>query len=66
LEEIDIWRTAKQLIDEHGLYAEYRAMIRASELNAAGDTDGAAIWGRIFHAIEELRRMVLSEGEFRH
>jgi hypothetical protein len=56
VEDIDIWRTAKLLIDQHGLLAWYRAGVRASELKAAGDDAGAEVWGRVFHAIDELYR----------
>ncbi len=56
MEEIDIWRTAKLLIDQRGLRAQYDAMVRASELKAQGDEAGAAIWLRVFDAIDELWR----------
>jgi len=66
VEEIDIWRTAKQFIDQYGLHAEFRAMTRSSELKAAGDDAGSKIWGRIYYAVEELRRTYLKDGERQH
>lgn len=54
MEEIEIWRTAQALIDRRGLRASYDATVRAAELNAMGDTVGAAMWARVYHAIEEL------------
>lgn len=53
--EIDIWRTAKLMIDKHGDDAPIQAAMRADELMAAGDMDGRAIWFRIVRAIEELQ-----------
>lgn len=63
LDEIDIWRTAKLLIAQRGLHAQYDAMVRASELKAQGDTAGAAVWVRVFDAIDELWRTERLAGE---
>jgi len=54
--ELDIYRAAKLLIDQHGEDAPIRAAERADELLEAGDTEGAAIWRAIMVAIEELQR----------
>ena len=54
--ELDIYRAAKLLIDQHGEDAPIRAAERADELLEAGDTAGAAIWRAIMAAIEELQR----------
>ena len=54
--EIDLWRSAKLLIDQHGDEAAIHAAMRADELLDAGDLDGAAVWRRIIRAIEELQR----------
>lgn len=53
--EIDIWRTAKLMIDKHGEDAAIQAAMRADELMAAGDMDGRAVWFRIIRAIEDLQ-----------
>jgi hypothetical protein len=54
--DLDIYRAAKLLIDQHGQDATIRAAERADELLEGGDTEGAAIWRAIAAAIEELRR----------
>ena len=56
IDEIDIWRTAKLLTDQHSDEAAIHAAMRADELLAAGDLDGYAVWRRIIRAIEELQR----------
>jgi hypothetical protein len=45
--ELDIYRAAKLLIDQHGEDASIRIAERADELLEAGDTEGAAIWRAI-------------------
>ena len=52
----DIFRAAKLLVDQHGDDAPTRAAERADELLADGDTDGAAVWRAIMGAIEQLQR----------
>ena len=54
--DIDIYRAAKLLVDQHGEDAPIRAAERADELLEAGDTEGAAVWRAIVAAIEELQR----------
>ena len=54
LGEVDIWRTAKRLIGQRGLHAQYHAMARAPELKAQADAAGGAGWLRVFDAIDEL------------
>ena len=52
--EIDIWRSAKLLVDQHGANAATVAAMRADELLDRGDVDGQAVWKRIMAAVEEL------------
>ena len=52
----DIFRAAKLLIDKHGNDAAIRAAQRADGLLTGGDMDGAAVWRRILEAIDELTR----------
>ena len=52
--DLDIFRTAKLLVNQHGEEAPIHAAMRADELPAAGDLDGQAIWKLIFKAIDEL------------
>ena len=40
--ELDIWRSAKLLVDKHGTNATIRAAQRADQLLAAGDIEGRA------------------------
>jgi hypothetical protein len=54
--DLDIYRAAKLLVDQHGEDAPLRAAERADELLETGDFEGAAIWRSILAAIEELQR----------
>ena len=54
--DIDIWRAAKRLIDQHGEDAAFVAAQRADAMLDAGDLDGLATWKRILKAIGELSR----------
>ncbi len=51
---LDIYRSAKLLIDQHGDEAQIHAAMRADELLDKGDLDGQAVWLCILKAIEEL------------
>jgi len=59
----DIWRAAQLVIKRHGADAPAFAAQRADELFTEGDYDGAAVWRRILHAVEELQRMKPKVGE---
>ncbi len=52
--DLDIYRSAYELIEQHGEAADIEAAMRADERLAAGDMDGEAVWLRIVKAIEEL------------
>ena len=52
--DLDIFRAAKLLVDQHGEDAPIHAAMRADELMAMGDLDGQAIWKLILKAIDEL------------
>ncbi len=56
IDDPDIYRAAKLLIDRHGPDAPMRAAQRVDELLADGDMEGSAVWRRILEAIEELQR----------
>ena len=56
IDDPDIFRAAKLLIDQHGQEAAIRAAQRADALMDEGDVDGAVVWRRILEAIEEQRR----------
>ena len=52
--EIDIWRSARLLVDQHGDTAAIEAAMRADALLDEGDLDGYAVWRRIVRAVREL------------
>ncbi len=53
-EEIDIYRSAKLLVDQHGEDAPIFAAQQADACLEAGDLDGKATWMRVIEAIKEL------------
>ena len=52
--DLDIYRSAKLLIDQHGEDAPIFAAMQADKCLAAGDLDGKVVWMRVIEAIEEL------------
>ena len=54
--EIDIYRSANLIVQQHGDEARTHAATRADELLAAGDAAGGAVWLRIARAVDELQR----------
>ncbi len=52
--DIDIYRSANELIKQYGDAADIEAAMRADELMEAGDMEGVAVWKLILKAIEEL------------
>ncbi len=56
IDDPDIYRAAKLMIDQHGEDAAIRAAQRADELLDDGDVEGSAVWRRILEAIDELQR----------
>ncbi len=64
--DIDIYRSANELIKQHGKDAPILAAMRADELMEAGDMEGRAVWLRIVKAVEELLSEERPEGEKVH
>ncbi len=60
--DLEIYRSAKLLIDRHGDNAVIHAAMRADQMLEQGDLDGLATWNRILRAIEELRAGKRPEG----
>ena len=60
--DLDIYRSANELIKQHGGVADIEAAMRADELMEAGDMEGEAVWLRIVKAIEELLSEERPEG----
>ena len=52
--EIDIWRSAKLLIDQHGDEAAIHAAMRVDAMLEMGDLDGRRVWLRVLRTIEDL------------
>ena len=55
VDDIDIYRSAKQLIDKHGENAGIEASMRTDAMLEQGDLDGNAVWIRILEAVKELQ-----------
>ncbi len=53
--DLDIYRSANELIKQHGDAADIEAAMRADACLATGDMEGEAVWLRIGKAIEELQ-----------
>ena len=64
--DLDIWRSARVLIDQHGADAPVEAAMRADAMLEAGDLDGRAVWVRILKAVEELLTRERPEGASVH
>lgn len=56
MDEIDIWRTAKILIDAHGDNAWLEAARRADHCLEDGNPEGINVWKRVLRAVEDLQR----------
>ena len=52
--DLDVFRSAKLLVDQHGDGAPLRAAVRAERCRKAGDGEGVAVWLRILKAAEDL------------
>ncbi len=64
--DLDIYRSAKLLVDRHGEDAARHAAMEADKLLAKGDMAGKRTWVRIMRAIEELERIEPRLGEAQH
>ena len=54
VDDTEVYRSAKLLVEQHGADALLEAALRADELLDAGDLDGQAVWMRIMKAVLEL------------
>lgn len=52
--DLDIYRAAKVMLDEHGDGAEAEAKTRTQCLSGQGFAEGAAVWNRILAAVRNL------------
>ena len=62
--DLDIYRSAKLLIDQHGADALIEAARRADALRDRGDLDGQAAWLRIRATV--LEQLKPGDGEVVH
>jgi len=58
--QIDIYRTAKLMIDQHGAGAWIECATKHREHVANGDEEGAAVWLRVADAIATMDDMEAS------
>ena len=65
-DDLDIFRSARLLIEEHGEHARIEAAMRADELLGQGDLEGQRVWMRIRDAVWELLRERPADGEAVH
>jgi hypothetical protein len=63
LEEIDIWRAAKQMLDLYPEGAELAAAQRADKALEMGDVFNYHLWTRITKAVQDLERQKPKRGE---
>jgi hypothetical protein len=54
ISDLDIYRAAKLMVDQHGADAALHAAGRADKLLDEGNAESAAIWRAILAAIEDL------------
>jgi hypothetical protein len=66
MEDIDIWRTAKLLVDRHGKDAELEACQRADQALGNGDIAGLRTWKKVRDAVVTLNRRQPPAGEHIH
>ena len=63
---LDVYRSAHALIQQHGEAAAIEAAMKADAMLDKGDLDGAAVWRGIVAAINDIQRDEPAVGERRH
>jgi hypothetical protein len=63
MNEKDVYRSAKHLIDQYGSEAPVQAAMRADAMLERGDLNGAGVWKRIATAIFMIQS---TEGKTKH
>ena len=64
--DIDLYSSAKLLIEQHGEDTTIEAAMQADGMLEKGDLDGKGVWVRIIAAIVELQRQERRPGEKAH
>ena len=54
--DLDIWRSANQLINRYGDDDWFHAAQRADDMLEQGDMDGRRVWLRVLDAVNELMK----------
>jgi hypothetical protein len=54
VEPIDIWRTARQMVDAHGIFAPQECRENADAAAASGDCDGEVAWEIVRRTAERM------------
>ncbi len=66
VDDIDVFRSAAALINQHGDEAPIHAAMKADDMLERGDMDGRSGWLRIVDAIRDMQRETPHPGEHRH
>ncbi len=66
VDDLDIYRAANELIDQHGDEAPVHATLKADAMLETGDMDGRAVWLRIRDAARELLQKEPPAGTVTH
>ena len=61
--EIDLWRSANIMIQQHGAQAALEAGLLADAMLEKGDPDGQRVWLQIRAKIKELQHETPAEGK---
>ena len=56
MDEIDVWETARSLIEQHADNAELAATKQRDAMVQRGDWVGVMVWHRVMQAISQLRK----------
>ena len=64
--DLDIYRSARALIKQHGQDAPIHAAMRANAMLDKGDLDGFVVWRRVLRTVEELQGTAPKLGEAVH
>ena len=65
-DDIDEFRSAAALIDQHSDEAPIHAAMKVDDMLERGDLDGVSVWLRIADAIKDVLRETPRPGEPRH
>ena len=64
--DLDIYRSANLLVQQHGAGAAAEADRRAEAMRAKGDAEGASVWRRVAAAAVEIQRQARQADQALH